>query len=564
MAQKTMVGRDAGGQTERPRAAAPPALWRRPPWRRVAAAVGAGLLIFLAFPPDHLSALGTINGWWPLAIPGVALFALAVGGVRSRTGAWLGLVTGLAFFLPLLDWARVIGPDAWAGLSLVEALYFMPMGAAAAVVVRLRGWPVWTACLWVAEELVRGRWPLGGLPWGRLAFSQTASPLTPYASLGGAPLVSFVTALAGGLLALAVLRSPLGRRLALPGFRQGGGTVWAAPAALAGIAVLLGGGLAIPAGGGGHQVTVAVVQGNVPRLGLDFDAQRAAVLDNHVRRTLELAEQIRAGKVVRPQLVVWPENASDLDPYTDPEARAKIDAAVRAVGVPVLVGAVIDAPDNPDTKVQNRGIVWDPVTGPGAYYTKRHPVPFGEYVPFREVLTKFISRLDRVPRDFEPGHWAGNLTVGPARVGDVICFEVAYDGIVRDVSGSQLLVVQTNNATYGHTSEPWQQVAMSRLRAVEHDRTVLVAATSGVSAVIAPDGRVVHRSAEFAPDIEVTSVTVRTSRTLADRLGSSIEWALAVVGVGALVVAVRGGLGRTRVAPEAAVRPDADENEQET
>jgi apolipoprotein N-acyltransferase len=234
--------------------------------------------------------------------------------------------------------------------------------------------------------------------------------------------------------------------------------------------------------------------------------------------------------------------------------------AVRAVGVPVLVGAVIDSPNAPD-KVENRGIAWDPVTGPGAYYTKRHPVPFGEYVPFRSVLTRFISRLNRVPRDFAPGTWAGNLQVGPVRIGDVICFEVAYDGIVRDVSRSQLLVVQTNNATYGHTSEPWQQVAMSRLRAVEHGRTVLVAATSGVSAVIAPDGRVVRQSAEFTPYIQVASVAARTSRTLADRLGSDIEWALAALGVAALVVAAR---GRAATASETPAQPVADENEQES
>jgi apolipoprotein N-acyltransferase len=121
----------------------------------------------------------------------------------------------------------------------------------------------------------------------------------------------------------------------------------------------------------------------------------------------------------------------------------------------------------------------------------------------------------------------------------VICFEVAYDSIVRDVASAQMLVVQTNNATYGHTSLPWQQLAMSRLRAVEHGRTVLVAATSGISAIVEPDGRIRSQSGEFVPDIQVAQVPARTAHTIADRVGPLPEWALALLGIGAVVVASR-------------------------
>jgi apolipoprotein N-acyltransferase len=550
VAQETVVGQGAGAEEivparERVRwwSLWRRAWWDRRDWRRGLAAAGAGLVMFLAFPPNPLVAHGSNNGWWPLAVPGTALFALAVRGVRPRTGAWLGLICGLAFFLPLLDWARVIGIDAWAGLSLLEAVYYIPMGAAAALATRLRGWPVWTAALWVGQEAIRGRFPLGGLPWGRLGFSQTASPLTPYAALGGVPLVSFVTALAGGLLALAVLRSPLPGSISgrLSGFAV---DLRVAAVAVAGIGLVFTGGLLVPVPTSGKPVTVAVIQGNVPRTGLDADSQVQAVFDNHIAETLKLADEIRRHRVPRPQLVIWPENADDLDPYQDFYARFHIQQAVDAVGVPVLIGAVITAPDNPD-KVQNRGIVWAPRTGPGAYYVKRHPVPFGEYVPYRDVLTKIIHRFSLVPRDFEAGRHAGNLRLGPVGIGDVICFEVAYDGIVRDVARSPLLVVQTNNATYGHTSQPWQQMAMSRLRAVEHGRSVLVAATSGISGIIRPDGKVIAQSREFTPYLAVAAVPTRTSRTVADRLGSGVEWALVAVGVAALVVAVRmTGAGR--------------------
>ncbi len=558
---------------------------RIPPWLpRPVLVVLAGLLLAAAFPPF---------GRWPLAPVSAAMLALATRGRGLRAATGLGYLYGLAFSFPLYEGLRPVGIDAWVALSLFEALYFAPLGTGLALVARLRGWPVWTAGLWIAEEFVRGRVPFGGFPWGRLGFSQTASPFTGYAPLGGVPLVGFVTALAGGLLAVAVIAGAQawrGRPAALarvqgrderpavpvaaadtvdatdaasvvgaagawgesagpaagPPERSGSAGVAAggaarrlarrAVAALAGVAVLALAGLLVPRPATGRPVTVAVVQGNVPRAGLDFLGQRAAVLNNHVRETERLAQEVRAGQVPRPNIVIWPENSSDLDPYRDPQARALIDTAVRDIGVPVLVGAVVDHGDG--EHVENRGIVWSPETGPGAYYVKRHPLPFGEYIPiFRGLLRKFITRFDQVG-EFVKGRWRGALRLGPVKIGDVICFEVAYDGLVRDVAGEPLLVVQTNNATFGHTSLPPQQFAMSRLRAVEHGRTVLVASTSGISGIIAPDGRVLDESKEFTPDVQVERVPLRTSRTLTDRLGAAPEWVMALCGVAAAAVAV--------------------------
>ena len=253
----------------------------------------------------------------------------------------------------------------------------------------------------------------------------------------------------------------------------------------------------------GADVVAAVIQGNVPRLGLDFNSQREAVLRNHVEGTLTLAADVADGTQPQPDLVIWPENASDVDPLRDQAAAALIQGAVDAIAAPVLVGAVVDNPADPST-ILNVGIVWEPTTasdagGPSEVYVKRHPVPFGEYIPFRSWLRLVSDEVDRVPRDFAAGDRAGVLQMGPARVGDVICFEVAYDGLVRStvVEGAQLLIVQTNNATFGRTPQTEQQLAMSRLRAVEHGRWVLVAATVGVSATIAPDGTVEQRAEIF-------------------------------------------------------------------
>ncbi len=477
---------------------------------RLAAGLAAGLVLYVAFPPVDLPLLAPV---------GVALLALACRGASARRGALVGLVAGLALFLPLVEWtAANAGVGALLALGLLEGSFFALLGAALPTVLRLRAWPLWSACLWVLEEALRSRQPFGGFPWGRLAFSQGDSPLTPLAALGGAPLVSFAVALLGGLLAWAVVR-----RAVVPA------VVLAAAAA-----VLAGGAALVPTPVDGTPVRVALVQGNVPRLGLDFNAQRAAVLTNHVEATRALAADIRAGRTPRPDLVVWPENASDLDPFTDPEAYALIDAAVRDVGVPVLVGAVLDGPGD---QVSNAGIVWDPVTGPGKRYVKRHPVPFGEYIPFRSLVRKITAKVDLVPRDFAAGDEVGVLDVGPVRLGDVICFEVAYDDLVRDVvdAGGRLLVVQTNNATFGRSGETVQQLAMGRLRAVEHGRAVLVAATSGISAVIAPDGDLVRSAPVFTRAVLTTTVPTRTAMTLATRLGALPELLLSLLAAGALV-----------------------------
>src|SRR5262249_34294781 len=144
----------------------------------------------------------------------------------------------------------------------------------------------------------------------------------------------------------------------------------------------------------------------------------------------------------------------------------------------------------PHGKRLNAGILWSPTSGPGAQYVKRHPVPFGEYIPLRSIAKIVSSDVNLVSQDMAAGHGNGLLKGGPVAIGDVICFEVAYDSLVQSSvrAGAQLLVVQTNNATFGHTSETYQQLAMSKLRAIETGRTVIQVATTGKSAIISEDG----------------------------------------------------------------------------
>lgn len=471
---------------------------------RLGLALLGGIALALAFPPYDL---------WPLVFPAVAALSLLVRDLTPRRAAAVGFVYALAFFLTLLRWLHVIGWDAMLILSVLESGFFAAGAVAMAWFYRYRSWPLLHALTWVLIEALRSRQPLGGFPWGKLAFGVVDSPLAALAALGGTPLVSAAVAGVGAALAAAYLAVRAGR-LRPAGLVAGG--------ALAGLLVCL----AIPLPtSGGSSATVALVQGNVPRAGLTLSAQRDAVLNNHLAATRALAEDVRAGRVPQPQMVIWPENASDEDPFRDPAIFAKMNDAVVDVGADTLIGTVLDVP--PD-RVTNTAIVWSPTSGPGERYTKQKLVPFGEYIPMRDLMTKFIGRLALIPRDFLPGTKPGVLDLGGTRIGDVICFEVAFDGLVRETvrEGGKLLIIQTNNATYGHTGQPEQQLAISRLRAIEHGRAMVIAATSGISGVIRADGSIEHETEEFTQRVIVSEVQLRGAKTLATRLGAWVELAL--------------------------------------
>ncbi|MFC8015497.1 apolipoprotein N-acyltransferase, partial [Streptomyces cinereoruber] len=279
--------------------------------------------------------------------------------------------------------------------------------------------------------------------------------------------------------------------------------------------------------------TVAAIQGNVPRLGLDFNAQRRAVLDNHAARTRELAQAVEEKHEPQPDFVLWPENSSDIDPYANADAADVIDEAVRAIGAPTVIGAVV-APET--GKLRNTLIQWEPGRGPVATYDKRHVQPFGEYIPMRPLVRIFNSNVDRVSRDFGPGNKIGVFDLAGTKVGLATCYEAAFDWAVRDTvtHGAQLITVPSNNATFGRSEMTYQQLAMSRVRAVEHSRAVVVPVTSGVSAIIRPDGEVVAQTRMFTPDVLVEEVPLRSSQTPATRMGTLPEALLAALAAAGL------------------------------
>jgi apolipoprotein N-acyltransferase len=504
--------------------------------RRLAPAATAalsGVLLYVSFPPRTL--------WW-LALPAFAVFGWLLRGRTWKAGLGLGYLFGLGFLLPLLVWTGVeVGPGPWIALVVIEAVYVALVGAGIAAVSKLPGWPLWAAALWIAGEAARGGapWaPFGGFPWGKIAFGQADGVFLPLAALGGTPVLGFAVVLCGfGLYEIV--------RLAVETRRTGAVRRGAAAVALVSFLLpVLGAFAARPLVSDKAEngtATVAVIQGNVPRAGLDFNSQRRAVLDYHARETERLAAQIKAGKVAQPDFVLWPENSSDIDPFRNPDAYAVIDKAAKAIGAPISVGGVVEK----NGKLYNEQILWDPQKGPGATYDKRQVQPFGEYLPLRSLIGAINDNwTSMVRQDFSRGTEPGVFTMAGTQVGLATCYEAAFDWAVRDTvtHGAQMISVPSNNATFDRSEMTYQQLAMSRIRAVEHSRTVTVPVTSGVSAVIMPDGKITQRTGMFVADSLVQKVPLRSSETPATRVGIAPEMLLVLIAAGGLGWAVTAGV----------------------
>ncbi|MEO8814373.1 MAG: apolipoprotein N-acyltransferase [Mycobacterium sp.] len=505
-------------------------------WPQLAATAGGGLLLGASFPP--------LNWWWA-AVVAFALLAwvLTHPHTTAAGGFGYGFLLGLAFYLPLLAWiSGLVGVVPWLALTVMCALFPAVFGLLAVPVRTLPAWPVWFAAVWAVQEWAKSVFPFGGFPWGVVGFGQTSGPLLPLVVLGGAPLLSTAVVLVGcSLTALAaeialwLRREDTGRPPAvlLPG-------LCICLVLLAAVVVWPGVRRSGVGAGNDPVIAVAAVQGNVPRLGLDFNAQRREVLDYHVRETLELTNDVRAGRAPQPRFVIWPENAADIDPLTNADAARDITAAARAIDAPILVGTVRAGdewtPDNP--VAMNTVLVWSPITGPGDRHDKSIVQPFGEYLPWRGFFRHLSAYADRAGY-FAPGHGTGVVQIAGVPVGVATCWEVIFDRAPRAsvLAGAQLLAVPANNATFNATMSE-QQLAFAKVRAVEHDRYVVVAGTTGISAVIAPDGRELARTEFFEPAYLDTHVRLKNALTPATRWGPLVQWLLVGAGVASFLSAI--------------------------
>ncbi len=519
---------------------------------RLSCAVAGGLLFCASFP--------SLNWWWG-AVVAAALLAWVLTHPATTPAGGLGyaFLFGLAFYLPLLPWVGLlVGPVPWIALATVSALFPALFGLCAVTVRRLPGWPIWFALLWAAQEWLKSTVPFGGFPWGSVAFGQTHGPFLPLVQLGGVALLSLAIMLVGfsaTAIALEIAKWWHSGHPAPAGDSRADGPAHpdqAPPAVvLPGICiclVLFASVIVWPqvrhagtGSGGEPSVTVAAIQGNVPRLGFEFNEQRRAVLDNHVQETLRLADDVRSGAAPQPQFVIWPEDSSDIDPLANNDAALEISRAAAAIGAPILIGSVLDVPGRPaqDPNYTNTMIVWNPATGPADRHDKEIVQPFGEYLPMPWLFKHLSGYADRAG-SFVPRQGSDVVHIAGVPLGVATCWEVIFDRVPRKavLGGAQLLAVPANNATFNKRMSE-QQLAFAKVRAVEHDRYVVVAGTTGISAVVAPDGGELARTDFFQPAYLDMQVRLKTRLTPATRWGPLLQWVMVLAAGAVILVGIR-------------------------
>lgn len=389
-------------------------------------------------------------------------------------------VFALSFNAIALHWTSIyVGSTPWIILAVGQAALFIPLGMVKKYSIAL--YPL----IFLILEQLRGSFPFQGFGWLRIAYSQADSPYRGMAAFGGAAGLSAIT-----LSLSLVIFSVLHRRLAL----------------LPLFPLLL---LLIPL----HiqsvgTVKVLMVQGDVPALGLDFNARATQVFFNHVEET---KKALTANSDI--DFILWPENAVDVDPFTNQELSTTLDTFDQ----PLIVGAVIRR----NNELQNASILWS--KSAKEIYVKQHLTPFGEYIPLRKLAAKISPLADSV-EDFSAGDISTIFAVENAEIAPVICFELIDDEILHKAAiSSNLIVVQTNSATFGRSAETAQQLAISRVRAIEHGRNILSVSTTGISAQIDYTGKIMLRTQIHVPAHIFAESELITSLTPRDRAG---DWAL--------------------------------------
>ena len=491
---------------------------RLPLWLAVPLAVASGVVLDAAFPD---------RGWWPLAFVGLGMLLAALIGQRVPESLLVGFAGGVTFYLVHVEWTSLyLGPVPWLALSIFEALFFAAGAALIALAYRVvpRVWggtagrllllPVVVAGLWTAREGIASAWPYGGFAWGRLVLSQAESPFAPLTAWLGFAGVSFVVAFVTAVIVECVRAT-------------GSAARWRVAVAVATVAVVL----AVPAWPltTSGTVRIGAVQGN-GKAGY-FDARQPGDV---LRSQLEATRPLLGERV---DMLVWPEGANDLDPTRSPDVANALDQVSRAFGAPLVTNTVTVR----DGRFYNTSLVWQAGEGVTGSYDKRHPVPFGEYVPDRSFWEPFAPDLiGLIQREYTPGTRPNVLEVDGIRAGFAICFDIVDDQLATDMidGGAQVILAQTNNADFGHTDENEQQLAIARLRAIELGRGLVNISTVGSSQILAPDGRTIAHIEPYVPGHMIADVPLGTGITPAAVLSRGIEvlvsgFALAVAAIAA-------------------------------
>lgn len=482
-----------------------------PLWASIVVAAGAGVILDGGFPD---------RGWWVLTPVAVALMLISLLGRGPWTGLLVGFVAGLSFWGVHISWLTLyLGPLPWLALSALESLFFAVGMSLIAVVLRHgpRLWPsafgrlgvvpVIVAGLWTAREAISAVWPYGGFAWGRIAISQSESPLGSLVAWVGMSGLSFLIAWFSALVV------QLLRDVELPRLTRGVIAVSAA-------ALLL----IVPAWPNTQTGTarIAAVQG-ASDAGLFAQYSPGEILNDHSTATLPLIG-------TKVDFVVWPENGTDIDPTRSPEAARVLDYISTEMGAPLVAGTITQR----DGLFYNTSLLWEARNGAVAGYDKVHPVPFAEYIPDRSFWRPFAPDLiDLVSRNYQVGTRSNVFDIDGILAGIAICFDIADDQLLHEMidRGAEIILAQTNNADFGRTDESVQQLAIARMRAMEAGRSVVNISTVGTSAIIAPDGSTLDSLPTWEPGTMLQSVPLSSTVTPAIAAGRQIEWLVSGLGV---------------------------------
>ena len=442
----------------------------------------SGLLLSAAFEPISL--------WWvaPIALA-LEMFTLS----QSERKYLSVLAFALTFNLVLLHWTSTyVGSVPWVILAAGLSLLYLPL-----VAVKRLGIASFPLIFIVLEE-IRNRFPFQGFGWARIAYSQADAPYAKIAAHGGAVALSAITVLIG-LVLFFLFQKQLRILILLP------------------LLIVL-----VPFNVQINQTTQALmIQGSVPKLGLDFNSRAKEVFFNHVKET-DIA--LKENREV--DFILWPENSVDVDPFRNPE----VFDALNTYEVPLIVGAIVGRAN----EILNTSILWTKASQ--HVYIKQHLTPFGEYIPLRSLASKISPFVDDV-RDFSPGNESTIFIVDEAKIAPVICYELLDDQILEKAAqSSNLLAVQTNSATFGDSAQSAQQLQITRIRAIEHSRNILSVSTTGYSAVIDYKGKVLQKSDMGAAQHLYAEIGLISSRSPRDKYG---DWALVMTLIWLLIVTRR-------------------------
>lgn len=508
---------------------------------RLSLALIGGYLSSLAMPRENI---------YPLIFVSVALLLQSVRNLNFFRALAVGFVGGLAFYLSQIEWLSLyLGPVPWLALSTLEAIIFAFGMAFSALI---WSWldnsihwakkfkPLLVACglaiVWTAREWVSISLPYGGFPWSRLAQTQSESYLADWVAIGGLGFLTFVIAFVSSTVTISITNWQRNNRA----------PHWSAFAAL--VVVLVTPAICTPsANSESGDITIGAVQGNA-NAGLFANERPGTFLQNHLDATDLLKSEADFEKL---DLIVWPENASDLSPFSSSIANRKIRNLVDTeLKVPLIFGTITERGE----KIFNSSIFWTPDVGPTDWYDKKRPVPFAEYVPNRDFWYQLAPDLiGLVSRGYSFGERDGifdhkiNATGKVSKLGTLICFEIAIDDIGRNLvaDGAQIILSQTNNADFGRSDETFQQAAFAKLRAIETGRVVVNVSTVGVSAIYSPDGSVIDQLPTFEPGVMLQTLPLRTSITPAMVVGPVFDLFANIVA--ALLIALAIARKRTAV-----------------